>query len=121
MASTGKLSPELKAKLAWTAARQNRAWYAVGNAQQRLKKLGMGEDAIYALDADKPGASPAEQQALLFCRKLTATPQQITDADIAGLRKHFSDNEVAEIVQTTCVANMFDRFTEVLNLQLESS
>ena len=98
-----------------------RAWYAAGNAQQRLKKLGLSEDAIYALDADKPGATPAEQQALLFCRKLTATPQQISDADIVALRKLFSDHEVAEIVQTTCVANMFDRFTEVLNLQLEAS
>jgi alkylhydroperoxidase family enzyme len=56
---------------------------------------------------------------LAFARKLTVDPALITDADIAGLRKHFPDQEVAEIVYHVTQAAFFDRLTEAAGLQLE--
>ncbi len=116
---TGRISPKLKGEIAWIAARQNRAWYSAGQAMKWLKEQGLTADEIFALDGDWQQFTPAERQAFGFAKKLTATSQKMTDADIAGLQKHFSDPEVAEIIQSTCVANMFDRFTETLNLALE--
>jgi len=115
----GRISPQLKAQLSWITARENRAWYAAGHAMQRLIKLGADSQTAYQLDGDLKQFSPAEQAAFRFARKLTSSSRSMTDADIAGLRKHYSDHEVAEIVHVVCVGNMFDRFTEALQLPLE--
>lgn len=118
-AESGSLSPRLKAEIAWVAARQDRAWYAVGIARQRLRALGFDDQAIAQLDGPNPGRTAEEQEALAFARKLTATPRLIADADIARLRKGFSDSAVAEIVLQVCNAAFFDRWTEVTRLPLE--
>ena len=46
----GDLSPLVKAQAAWVIARQDRAWYALGQAYRRLKDLGQTDDQIFALD-----------------------------------------------------------------------
>jgi alkylhydroperoxidase family enzyme len=54
-----------------------------------------------------------------IARKITVDPALITDADIEGLRKHYSDREVAEIVYHATQAAFFDRLTEAAGLRLE--
>ena len=48
----GDLKPLLKAQVSWIIARQDRAWYAAGQAKRRLKELGQTDDQIYKLDGD---------------------------------------------------------------------
>ncbi|MBS0263248.1 MAG: hypothetical protein JSS02_14995 [Planctomycetes bacterium] len=115
----GRLNPRLKAQIAWVAARNDRAWYALGQARQRLRALGLSDSEIYSIDEAKDGLTAGEQQTLKFARKLTVEPQWIVDADIANLRKFFSDSEVAEIVHRVTMANYFDRLTEAAGLPLE--
>lgn len=117
-ATKGTLDEELKAQIAWSAARQDRAWYAIDQAARRLKELGYTDDRIFALDkiAEKPDAAGL---VMAFARKLTSTPQAIADADIAGLREHYKDGQVAEIVYHVTQAAFFDRVTEAAGLPLE--
>jgi alkylhydroperoxidase family enzyme len=115
----GILNKQLRAEVAWIAARNDRAWYALGHAKQRLKAFGLSDDAIYALDGPWEKYTPAEQAAFALARKLTVTPAWITDDEIAGLRKHFKDKEVAELVYQVTVAAFFDRLTEAAGLGLE--
>jgi alkylhydroperoxidase family enzyme len=115
----GNLSPKLKAQVAWVAARQDRAWYALGHARQRLLAQGFTEDAIYALDGPWDRFTDGERAALSLARKLTATPDRVTDADVAAVRKHYGDREVAELVHHVCLAAFFDRLTEASGLRLE--
>jgi alkylhydroperoxidase family enzyme len=118
----GRLPPRLKAQIAWTTARHNRAWYALNDALARLAEHGLSEVQAFALDdPDHAGSTPAERAALEFARKLTVTPYAMTDEDIAPLRELFSDHEVAEIVYVTCTGNMFDRFTETLGMRIEAA
>ena len=105
--------------MAWIAARQDRAWYAVGTAKRRLLAQGVSEDGVYALDGDGKDFTEAERAAFAFVRKLTATPYLIADNDVAGLRKHYSDKEVAELVLHVGNAAFFDRVTEASGLRLE--
>jgi alkylhydroperoxidase family enzyme len=115
------LPPRLKAELALTSAVQNRAWYAAGHAAWRLAKLGASPAEITALvtgDGSSQGAAgPAAARAL--AAKSTADPHLVTDADVALVRKHYSDAETAMIVHVVCMANLFDRVTEALGLPLE--
>lgn len=119
MCNEGRLPNELKAEIAYVSARHNRAWYALGHALNRLEGLGISRDEAFALTDDGEHLPSAEREALRFAAKLTVAAYGMTDADIARLRELYSDHEVAEIVYVTCAANMFDRFTQALNLRLE--
>ena len=116
--STGRIPTLLKAKIMWTTARNNRAWYALADAQRRLKTLGFTPDQSFAVD--NPDASDAPTAAALaFARKLTIAPQLVGAEDFKPLKKHFSDHEVAEIVWATASGNYFDRLTEPVGLPVE--
>lgn len=120
VASTGKLSPRIKAQIAWISARNNRAWYALDVARKDLNSQGISGPALFALDnPSNPAFTPAEQAAFAFATKLTVAPYTVADSDIAGLRKVYSDNEVAEVIYLTAAANSFDRLTEALQLPLD--
>lgn len=117
----GRTAADLRTRIAWITARENRAWYAAGHARARYLASGGDESVLYAF-ADLEQAATAEHaEALRFVRKLTSAPHTIGDADIVRLQQHFSDFEVAEIIQLTCDANAFDRFTEALQLPLETA
>jgi alkylhydroperoxidase family enzyme len=115
----GRLSAKLKAQIAYVAARNDRAWYALGHARLRLKDLGYSESAIAALDQPGDSTPAAERLVLALASKLTNDPALITDADIEGLRKHYSDHEVAEIIYHVTQAAFFNRLTETAGLRLE--
>lgn len=118
-AERGTLCPRVKAEMAWAAARTDRAWYAVAIARDRLKALGFTDDQIYALDGDGKSLPEAERVAIVFARKLTAAPATVTDQDVEGLRKLYTDKQVAEIVHQVCNAAFFNRVTETANLPLD--
>ena len=69
-----------------------------------------------------PSAAPfsdKEKTALAFAEKLTRTPQSITDSDIKGLKRFFSDAEVMELDLLVGLINLTNRFTDPLGLELE--
>ena len=107
--------------IAYTAARHDRAWYALGQAVQRLMNEGLTHEQIIALDNPEDLSDEKDRETLLFARTITVDPAQITDADFAVMRKLFSDKEVAEILYQTTQAAFFNRLTEAANLQLSMS
>jgi hypothetical protein len=58
-----------------------------------------------------------ERAALTYAEKLTRTPYEITDADVASLKNHFSDAEVVDLHLLVGVANLTNRFTDPLGLE----
>jgi alkylhydroperoxidase family enzyme len=118
-AEKGNLTPRLKAEIAWACARQDRAWYALAVARDRLKAVGFSADQVFALDGDGKGLPKEEAAAVAFARKLTAAPPTVTDADVEALRKLFTDKQVAEIVHHVCNAAFLNRVTEAANLPLD--
>jgi alkylhydroperoxidase family enzyme len=115
----GSLDRTIRAQMAWIAARQDRAWYALGHARHRLHELGQSDDAIFALDDPTKGFDEGRRAIFTLTRKLTVDPALVTDADVAAVRKHFSDRETAEVVYFITLAAFFDRVTEAAGLQLE--
>ena len=119
MARDGKTASDLRILIAWITARENRAWYSAEHARMRYLSSGGDESVLYSFSDLERAATPGNAEALRFARKLTSDPQSITDSDITRLKQYFNDYEVAEIIQLTCDANGFDRFTEALRLPLE--
>jgi alkylhydroperoxidase family enzyme len=115
----GTLNPRLSAEIAWVAARNDRAWYALAIARDRLKRLGLTDDQIFALDGDRKQFPEADQAALALAETLAVAPWKVTDEMVERCRKSFQDGQVGEIVHHVCNAAFFDRVTEVARLPFD--
>ncbi len=115
----GTLDKRLRSEVAWIAARQDRAWYALGCARERLRKQGLSDEEIFALDGPWDGFSAGERAAFNLARKLAATPDLVSDDDVAAVRKHYTDKQTAELVYHVTLAAFFNRLTEAAGLRLE--
>ena len=60
-----------------------------------------------------------EKAALDYAERLTRNPQEIKEADFDELKKHFSDPEIVDIHLLAGLANLTNRFTDPLGLELE--
>jgi AhpD family alkylhydroperoxidase len=119
-ASQGNLSSKLKAQLAWVSARADRSWYALAQARDRLRALGVDDDSIFAIDRTTEAKfTPGERAAFAFARKLTVDPALIDDADFNDLKRYYSDSEIAELIYQVNHAVFFNLMTETSNLPLE--
>jgi alkylhydroperoxidase family enzyme len=116
----GTLDPQLRAEVAWIAARNDRAWYALGHAQRRLQQAGLSRRQREVLDGSWDQCTAAENAAFSLTRKLIATPGLVSDDDFTQLRRHYSDKQVAELVYHITLAAFFNRITEAAGLRLES-
>ena len=97
----------------------NQCHYCQQHHVASSKRSGLTADDWSALKAgDYSRYSEKERAALLYVEKLTRTPQ-ITDADFAPLRQHFSDPEIVDIHLLTGLANLTNRFTDPLGLEVE--
>ena len=84
------------------------------------KRVGLtSEDWAALKTGDYSRCSEKEKSALSFVEKLTRSPHEISDVDVADLKKHFSDPEVVDIHLLTGLANLTNRFTDPLGLAVE--
>jgi alkylhydroperoxidase family enzyme len=51
--------------------------------------------------------------------KLTKSSHDMNDADFATLKKHFSDAEIVDVHMLTGLANLTNRVTDPLGLEVE--
>lgn len=63
--------------------------------------------------------SEKERVALAYVEKLTRKPHDISDTDFASLAKEFSEPEIVDIHLLTGLANLTNRFTDPLGLEVE--
>ncbi|HEY3969588.1 MAG TPA: hypothetical protein VGM05_33855 [Planctomycetaceae bacterium] len=115
----GELTPVMKAQASWIIARQDRAWYATGLAQKRLRELGQTDEQIFALDGDWRQFSPAERSLFTVARKLAATPVVLTDDDVNEALKQTGPRDLVQMISYVTSRASFDRITEAAGLQLE--
>jgi uncharacterized peroxidase-related enzyme len=84
------------------------------------KRAGLTADDWAALKAgDYTRFSERERSALTYIEKVTRAPREISDADFDGLKKHFSDPEIVDLHMLAGLANLTNRVTDPLGLELE--
>ena len=84
------------------------------------KRVGLTAEDWSALKAgDYSRYSSKEQAALRYAEKLTRTPHDVGEADFALLKKEFSDAEILDIHMLAGLANLTNRLTDPLGLELE--
>ncbi len=84
------------------------------------KRVGFTAEDWSALRAgDYSRYSERERAALIYIEKLTRMPHDISDSDFAPLRQYFSEPEIVDIHLLTGLANLTNRFTDPLGLEVE--
>jgi uncharacterized peroxidase-related enzyme len=84
------------------------------------KRAGLTAEDWTALRAgDYSRYSEKERAALSYIEKLTRTPHEITDTDFNELKKSFSEPEIVDIHMLAGLANLTNRVTDPLGLELE--
>jgi uncharacterized peroxidase-related enzyme len=84
------------------------------------KRVGLTADDYEALKEGKYSRySEKERAALTYVETLTRTPREITEADFDELKKHFSEPEIVDLHMLAGLANLTNRVTDPLGLELE--
>jgi len=64
--------------------------------------------------------SEEERAAIKFAEKLTAWPNSIQESDINELGRHFSAEQITDLVLTIATANLTNRFNEGLKTPVDT-
>jgi uncharacterized peroxidase-related enzyme len=84
------------------------------------KRVGLTADDWTALKAGNYSrCSEKERAALSYVEKLTRAPHEISETDLDELKKHFSDPEIVDIHMLAGLANLTNRLTDPLGLEIE--
>jgi uncharacterized peroxidase-related enzyme len=84
------------------------------------KRAGLTAEDWVALKAgDYSRFGEKERAALVYFEKLTRTPGEINQSDFDELKKHFSDPEIVDLHMLAGLANLTNRVTDPLGLELE--
>jgi uncharacterized peroxidase-related enzyme len=84
------------------------------------KRAGLAAQDWTALKAGNfAGLTEKERAALTYVEKLTRAPHEITETDFDELKKHFPDPEIVDLHMLAGLANLTNRITDPLGLELE--
>jgi uncharacterized peroxidase-related enzyme len=98
----------------------NGCYYCTQHHIKGSKGVGLTAEQMKALQVGNySGFGAGEQAALKYSEKLTRKPDSATDADFAELKKYFSDEQIIDLHMLTGLANLTNRVTGPLNLELE--
>jgi uncharacterized peroxidase-related enzyme len=98
----------------------NECRYCAQHHVASSKRVGLtAEDWAALKSGNYSRYSEKERAALLYVEMLTRAPHQITETDFDELKKHFSDDEIVDIHMLAGLANLTNRVTDPLGLELE--
>jgi uncharacterized peroxidase-related enzyme len=98
----------------------NGCQYCLQHHLASSKRVGLApEDWSSLKQGDYSRFTGKEQAAVAYAEKLTLSPREINDADFAKLKSHFSDAEIVDLHLLIGLANLTNRVTDPLGLELE--
>lgn len=75
-------------------------------------------EAVFEFEAD-PAFTPAERAALRLARGAGRVPNEVTDEDMDEVRRHFTDEQVVEIVAVIANFGFLNRWNDTMATELE--
>src|SRR5271156_3250809 len=98
----------------------NECHYCTQHHVASAKRVGLtAEDWTALKSGNYSRYGEKERAALNYVEKVTRAPHQITEADFAELKKYFSEPEIVDIHMLAGLANLTNRVTDPLGLEVE--
>ena len=111
-----KLYEEIYIRVSWL----NGCNYCLQHHLASSKRTGLtAEDWKALTQGNYSKFGERDQAALQYAEKLTRASKNVADADIATLKKHFSDEQIVDIHLLVGLVNLTNRFTGPLELEVE--
>ena len=117
----GELDRGFKRLLSHVASRAAGCRYCMAHTAGGALRFGVDEAKLAAVwdYRTSPLYSEAERAALDFALAAAAQPNDVTDEMFAGLRKHWSDGQVVEIVAVISLFGFLNRWNDTMATPLE--
>jgi len=117
----GELDRGFKRLLSHVASRAAGCRYCMAHTAGGALRFGVDEAKLAAVwdYRSSPLYSEAERVALDFALAAAAQPNDVTDEMFAGLRKHWSDGQVVEIVAVISLFGFLNRWNDTMATPLE--
>lgn len=112
------LDPALRALVTVRVSQLNWCRFCVDiNAAIHARRAG-SLDQVQALEAWRDSAlfSPAERAALDYTEAMTITGRGVTDAHVAELRRHYSEDAIVELTGLVAFQNLSSKFNSALDV-----
>jgi uncharacterized peroxidase-related enzyme len=98
----------------------NQCRYCTQHHIASSKRAGLTAEDWSALETGNYSRySEKERAALVYAERLTRAPHEITETDFDELKKYFSDPEIVDVHMLAGLANLTNRVTDPLGLELE--
>jgi uncharacterized peroxidase-related enzyme len=98
----------------------NACHYCTQHHVASSKRVGLAAEDWAGLKAGNySGYGEKERAALIYVEKLTRAPHEITEDDFNELKKQFSESQIVDIHMLAGLANLTNRLTDPLGLELE--
>ena len=121
---SGVLDMRIKALVILKTSTLNGCAYCVGHNTALGRSLGFQEDEIEAISQNYQLSdyfSPADQAAIHWAECLTERTYKRHPEAMAQLKLHFNDAQIVEITMVSGFFNFWNRFTDALEIDIESS
>jgi uncharacterized peroxidase-related enzyme len=119
----GKVNRKFKRLIAHVASRAAGCQYCMAHTAEGAAKFGVDDQKLEAVwdYQTSPLFSPAERAALDLAVAASSVPNGVTDEMFLELRKHWSEDEIVEIVGVISVFGFLNRWNDTLATPLEDS
>lgn len=117
----GAVVPGFKRLLAHVASRAHGCQYCMAHTAGGALHFGVPEEKVAAIWEYRasPLYTQAERVALDFSLAAAAVPNEVTDEMFAELRRHWSDDQVVEIVAVISLFGFLNRWNDTFATPLE--
>src|SRR6201992_1426796 len=116
---TGQLPTNIIESVVVPTSQLNCTAYCLASHTAISLKLGWSPEHLEALKSwrDSPLFSEAEKEAIHLAEVMTNASHEYTDADMARLRRFYSEGEVVELMAAIGLFNYFNRFNNLLQME----
>lgn len=117
------IAPQLRNMISQMVSRAAGCSYCMTHTAHGAERIGIAaekEDALWEYETS-PLFSEAERAALRVAQCAAQVPNAVTDDDFAALKKHYTDNQIVDIVAVIALFGFLNRFNDTLATELEAS
>jgi uncharacterized peroxidase-related enzyme len=117
--NTGTLPTKLKELVVVRTSQLNCTAYCLASHTAISLRLGWTPEHLEALKdwRNSPLFSEAEKQAIHLAEAMTLNSLEYTDAEMASLRRFYSEGELVELMAAIGLFNYFNRFNNLLQME----
>lgn len=120
---TSSITPQLRNLVSQMASRDAGCGYCMAHTTHTAERVGISTEKEAALwnYETSPLFSDAERAAMRVAQRAARVPNEVTDEDFRELRKHYSDEQIVDIVAVIALFGFLNRFNDTMATELESS